>query len=80
MLSIKKVGKGTRTRHQPIYLTNFYKYSYLTISIRLFNLFLDDFLDKICRKQFRPFKKKVDFDLFTHVRPRPCVPRLILKK
>jgi hypothetical protein len=45
MLSIKKVGKGTRTRHQPIYLTNFYKYSYLTISIRLFNLFLDDVLD-----------------------------------
>jgi hypothetical protein len=33
MLSFKKVGKSTRTRHlfnQPIHLTNFYKYSYLT--------------------------------------------------
>jgi hypothetical protein len=47
MLSFKKVGKSARTRYefnQPIYLTNFYKYSYLTISVRLFNLFLDDFL------------------------------------
>ena len=46
---LKKLVKYTHTRHQfqfqPIYLTNFYKYSYLKISIRLFNLFLDDFLD-----------------------------------
>ncbi len=42
ILSFKKVGKSTRTRHefnQSIYLTNFY------IHYRLFNLFLDDFLD-----------------------------------
>ncbi len=45
MLSFKKVGKSIRIRNQPIYLTNFYKYSYLKIFIHLFNLFLDDFLD-----------------------------------
>jgi hypothetical protein len=64
MLSFKKVGKSTRTRHQfnqPIYLTNFYKFSYLTISIRLFDLFLDDFLDLSKYSFLKSFKNGIPY-------------------
>jgi len=59
MLSFKKVSKSSRIRNQfdhPIFLTNFYKYSYLAISIRLLNLFLYDFLNVSKHSFLKSFK------------------------
>ena len=42
---LKRWAKGAVFASASIWSTNFYKYSYLTISIRLINLFLYDFLN-----------------------------------